>query len=70
MQQPGTISIKNVIVRRQQDNLAVVTYEEWQKSANGRSARLSTAMFQSTPAKPRPFTWLFVHETWLPESPP
>jgi hypothetical protein len=62
--QRGTrIWIQNGVLRWQQADLALVTYEEWQEgpSATARG-RLSTVVFQH---QADALAWLHVHETWL-----
>jgi hypothetical protein len=59
------IWIENFRLRRQLDGAAVVTYEEWQESDDGVTARLSTAVFLSDPSAPNGVRWLHVHETWM-----
>ena len=60
------IWIENVQLRHQADNLALVTYEEWQEVAENKTGRLSTVLFQVKPDTPNGLEWLHVHETWLP----
>ena len=62
------ISISEVIVRRTlAKDLILVTYVEHQRGARNsapENGRLSTVLLQ---ANQNAFTWLFVHETWLPK---
>ena len=59
------IWIENFHLRRQLDGAAVVTYEEWQETADGVTARLSTAVFLADAHTPNGVRWLHVHETWM-----
>ena len=61
------IAIRDVTIRQQSGEQLVVTYTEWQRNAKNSdeadNGRLSTAILTTT----RPFRWLHIHETWLPE---
>ena len=61
------IAIRNVAVRRATDDHVLATYEEWQRNATvtatGNNGRFSTVLL----TRSKPFRWLHVHETWLPE---
>ena len=63
------IWIENVAVRRQFVDMAVVTYEEWQKRGNKTTCRLSTVLFKQTPHTIYRLRWLHLHETWLDKPP-
>ena len=60
------IAIRNVRVLRVWDNLALASYEEWQRNALASTppdnARVATVLFQRADR----LTWLHVHETWMP----
>ena len=62
------IDIRNVSVRRDLGEHLLVTYTEWQKSARSsalsENARFTTVLLR----KAKPFRWLHIHETWLPEA--
>ena len=61
------IAIRDVAVRRDLGTHLLATYTEWQKaarsSAESENARFTTVLLK----KDRPFRWLHIHETWLPE---
>jgi hypothetical protein len=61
------ISIRNVHVRRVLDGHVLATYEEWQRNALASTppdnGRVASVLFRNE----RPFVWLHIHETWLPE---
>ncbi|MCE7987689.1 MAG: DUF4440 domain-containing protein [Caldilinea sp. CFX5] len=64
--QPGIrIWTQNHQLRHQVGGLALLTYAEWQESAVGTTARLSTVLFQAQAGTPNGVVWLHVHETWL-----
>lgn len=56
---------QNHHLRWQRGNVALCTYEEWQETTSGRTARLSSVLFQPTPDALHGLYWLHVHETWL-----
>lgn len=62
------IAIRDVKVRHLSDSYVIATYTEWQRQAtsSGRkeSARLTTLVLSRT----KPFRWMHIHETWLPEA--
>ncbi len=60
------IWIENVTLRWQEDDICLLTYEEWQEAEGKRTARLSTVLFQAQPGPPNGLVWRHVHETWLP----
>ena len=68
------IEIRNVVLQSisQQSNVAIVTYEEWQKNADHsnppNNGRISTAVFEYNCEQVNSLQWLHLHETWLPES--
>ena len=61
------IAIGDVKVQRAFDDYVLATYVEWQRNAIASkpadNGRISTVLFKG----PEPFTWLHIHETWLPE---
>lgn len=64
--QPGIrIWTQNHQLRHQVGDLALLTYEEWQQSVAGTTARLSTVLFQTQVGAPNGVVWLHVQETWL-----
>jgi hypothetical protein len=66
---PFRIWIENLRSTRLSDELALVTYEEWQELAGARSARVSTALLRREELAPGGLSWTHLHETWLePES--
>ena len=50
---------------RQEGQIALATYQEWQETAEGRTVRLSTAIFREKAGTPNGLEWLHVHETWV-----
>ncbi|MDA1194243.1 MAG: DUF4440 domain-containing protein [Planctomycetota bacterium] len=60
------ISIRAYACRHVDDDLIVVTYEEWQTLHGAETGRVSTAVFERNPAMPNRVRWLHVHETALP----
>ena len=62
------IQVRDVEVRRQLGEHLLVTYTEWQKGAKASrpsdNARVTTALLTGA----KPFRWLHIHETWLPEA--
>jgi hypothetical protein len=67
MYDPGTfdIDIRNIDVVDRQEGQAVVRYEEWQRTPEGTSGRLSTAFFRADSDTPNGLSWVAVHETWI-----
>lgn len=61
------IAIRDVKVLRDLGDHVLVTYTEWQRGsrASGQSENARVASVVMT--RERPFRWLSVHETWLPE---
>lgn len=59
------IWIENFRFHRQEGDLALATYEEWQEDAGATSVRLSTVLFREKANTPNRLEWLHVHETWL-----
>jgi len=57
---------ENFRLHQHLDEIAIVTYEEWQETADGVTSRLSTAVFADDVTAPNGVRWLHVHETWLP----
>lgn len=64
------IEIRNVETRYSVDDRALVRYEEWQKTPNETTGRLSTALFKEDPDAPEHVVWLDLHETWLDDPNP
>ena len=60
------IWIENFRCRWQENDHALVTYEEWHRRRGATSARLSSALFRREAAAPGGVVWVHVHETWLP----
>ena len=54
-----------IVVRHQQDDLALATYEEWQTIDGQENVRLSTTLLRANTNAPGGVEWLHVHETWL-----
>jgi len=54
-----------IVVRHQQNDLALATYEEWQTIDGQANVRLSTTLLRASPSAPAGVEWLHVHETWL-----
>jgi hypothetical protein len=50
---------------QQEGKIGLTTYQEWQETAEGRTVRLSTALFREKVGTPNGLEWLHVHETWL-----
>jgi len=63
------IRIRNVRLLHEPGDLAIATYEEWQRtdqpSRPPLTARTSTVILRKRPAG---WGWLHVHETWLPST--
>lgn len=61
------IAIRDVKIRHESSSQVVATYTEWQRNAvdapTPDNGRLSTAVL----SRDKPFRWLHVQETWLPE---
>ena len=62
------IQVRDVRILRDLGDHLIVTYSEWQKQARfsepSNNARFTTAIL----TKARPFKWLHIHETSLPEA--
>ncbi len=54
-----------IVVRHQQGDLALATYEEWQTIDDQENVRLSTTLLRANASAPAGVEWLHVHETWL-----
>jgi hypothetical protein len=52
----------------QTDELAVVTYQEWQELEGRSQGRVSVARFSADPGAPNGVRWMHVQEVWLEES--
>jgi hypothetical protein len=59
------IWIENIQVLYHFDELALATYEEWQKIGEKVTARLSSVLFKTYQHTPNGLFWLHVHETWM-----
>jgi hypothetical protein len=63
------LQIREVLLRRELDNLFVVTFEEWQRNAmhaQPNNGRLATVMLQTDRVAPGGLAWLHMHTCWLP----
>ena len=62
------IQIRDVTIRHEMGNHILVTYTEWQAGAKlsgyENNARFTTVLME----KGKPFKWLHLQETWLPEN--
>ena len=60
------IAIREVTVHWSFDDYVLASYVEWQRNAIASkpadNGRISTVLLKG----PEPFTWLHIHETWLP----
>jgi hypothetical protein len=61
-----TIWIENIQLRYEDEKTCLVTYEEWQKTDQKTTARLSSVTFHKTPNSSNSLTWFHLHETWKP----
>ena len=65
------IEIRNVIIRRDERQFVVATYEEWQRNALNSTppdnARISSVWFKREKAAVNGLAWLHIHECWLPQ---
>lgn len=50
------------------DDLALVTYQEWQDEGGAITCRLSSALMAADADAPGGVVWLHVHETWAPDA--
>ncbi|MFT5131863.1 MAG: hypothetical protein ACI9SC_000325 [Gammaproteobacteria bacterium] len=61
------IAIRDVKVQQLSDSHVIATYTEWQRHATfsdrPENGRLTTVVLSMS----KPFRWLHIHETWLPE---
>jgi len=46
------------------EGIQLATYEEWQETAEGRSSRISSAVFRARADCPNGVEWVRVHEIW------
>ncbi len=64
---PFKVEIRDVTLVHDLGEHVVATYTEWQwaakSSARPNNGRLTTVVL----AKQKPFKWMHIHETWLPE---
>lgn len=62
------IEIRDVKTHHVSDSYIVATYTEWQRNASfserPESGRRTTLVLSNS----KPFRWLHIHETWLPEA--
>ena len=62
------IAIRDVKIQSLSDSHIVVTYTEWQRHATfsdrPENGRITTLIL----SKSKPFRWMHIHETWLPEA--
>ena len=65
------IAIRQVHIVWQQGDHVLATYEEWQRNAKNSNppdnARVATVLFDVGNPHGAPFTWIHIHETWLPK---
>ena len=61
----ASIEIRNVTLAYSHGDVVVATYEEWQASSQGESARTSTVVFRRNAALPNGLEWVHLHETWI-----
>lgn len=60
--------IEKVVVRQQQGDIFIATYQEWGQEVSGRRTMFtSTAVFQRDDSKPNGVVWLLIHESGLKE---
>ena len=64
---PGTVDLdgRNVEIRHDRGDCAVVRYEEWQETPDGTTARVSTVLLREDDEAPNGLRWVDVHETWM-----
>lgn len=62
------IEIRNVETRYAVDAHRLIRYEEWQKTPNETTGRVSTALFEADSDAPGDVVWIDLHETWLEDS--
>ena len=62
------IAVREVRLLREIGDTLLITYSEWQRgaraSARSENGRITSALIR----RDRPFKWLHIHETWLPEA--
>jgi len=63
---PYSIWVKNIEGRLEENNLCLVTYEEWGKVQGKITARLSSALFRKKEGTPFGVEWIHVHEVFIP----
>ncbi|MFQ5705057.1 MAG: DUF4440 domain-containing protein [Gemmatimonadales bacterium] len=59
------IRIGNVACRRIDDDVCLVTYEEWQTRDGEEKGRVSSAVFRRREGTPGGIEWQHVHEVWI-----
>lgn len=62
------IWVEDFRFHRQDNYIALTTYQEWAKIGEETTARISTALFREKAGNPNGVEWLHVHETWLAEA--
>ncbi len=63
--QQVTIRILNPRLRWASNDGVFVSYEEWQESTSGTTARQATVLFEIDESAPGGLRWVWVHETWV-----
>ncbi|MHA1245212.1 MAG: hypothetical protein ACTSPK_09040 [Candidatus Heimdallarchaeota archaeon] len=58
--------VQNINCRLIENNLCLVTYEEWGRVNDEINARLSSALFRKKEGTINGVEWIHVHETFLP----
>jgi hypothetical protein len=61
------IEIRDVAIRHVVGNHILVTYTEWQRGAVMSSPSQNARQSSGLLTKNRPFRWLHIQETWMPE---
>ena len=59
--------VQNINCRLIENNLCLVTYEEWGRVNGEINARLSSALFRKKEGTINGVEWIHVHETFLPD---
>jgi hypothetical protein len=64
----GRIWIKHINRRLLNNDLCLITYEEWQNKGDGENdrGRLSSALFRKNKEAPCGVQWVHLHEVWIP----
>ena len=58
--------VQNINCRLIENDICLITYEEWAKIDNKTNARLSSALFRKKVGTKFGIEWLHVHETFIP----